>query len=166
MSDDLSPAVAALQRKLDEQLQTVSETKKLINMLLKTMGKPPQYSDVGESSGIIRKDQFYGKPLATVAQEYLEMRKQACPAEEIMRGLEEGGFDFAATGWKPKDYLRMLAISLAKNNVKFHKLPNNTFGLLAWYDQAVIAKRGKEERGKQDIPEDSSEEAAEQASAE
>jgi hypothetical protein len=63
--------------------------------------------------------------------------------------VEQGGFDFDATGWKEKDRLRMLAISLAKNNTKFHKLPNNTFGLLSWYDQAVLAKRTKEERGKQ-----------------
>ena len=60
----------------------------------------------------------------------------------------------------------MLAISLAKNNTKFHKLPNNTFGLLAWYDQAVLAKRTKEERKQNGSAEkDDSEATAAEASA-
>ena len=89
MPDELSPAVAVLQRKLDEQLQAVAETKKIINMLLKSMGKPAQYADVAEGSGIIRADQFYGKPLATAAQKYLELRGQACQPNEILRGMLE-----------------------------------------------------------------------------
>lgn len=150
MSDKLSGAIEELQCHLDQQLQEVADTKKMINALRKRMGLDALYADVAvEQVGPIRPDQFYGKPLATAAHEFLERRKQACPAEEIMRGLEQGGFDFEATGWKEKDRLRMLAISLAKNNVKFHKLPNNTFGLLTWYDQAVIAKRTKDERTKQ-----------------
>ena len=87
-----------------------------------------------------------------------------------MTGLEAGGFDFKATDWKEKDYLRMLALSLAKNNAKFHKLPNGTFGLLSWYDQSVINKRPKEERGKQpasvdEVKETPEDEAASEASA-
>jgi len=63
-----------------------------------------------------------------------------------------------------KDRLRMLALSLAKNNVKFHKLPNNTFGLLSWYDPAMI-KRAKDERGKQNTSVEEPEDAAEQKAA-
>ena len=149
MSDRLAAAVEELQAHLESQLQEVSDTKKMINALRKRMGLDPLYGDVSvEQVGAIRPDQYYGKPLASAAGEYLDRRKQACPAEEIMRGLEQGGFDFESTGWKEKDRFRMLAMSLAKNNSKFHKLPNNTFGLLSWYDQAVIAKRTKEERGK------------------
>lgn len=140
MSDDLSGAVTVLQRKLDEQLQAASETKKTINMLLKSMGKPPQYADTTENSGIIRADQFYGKQFATAASEYLELRKQACQAEEILRGLAEGGYDFEVMGWKDNDRLRSLSISLSKNNVKFHRLKNGSFGLRAWYDPEFLKK--------------------------
>jgi hypothetical protein len=52
-----------------------------------------------------------------------------------MEALERGGFDFKATGWKTSDRLRMVALSLAKNNKYFHKLPNNTFGLWEWYPE-------------------------------
>ena len=166
MSDKLNAAIEELQAHLADQLQEVTETKKMINALRKRMGLDPLYGDVSvEQVGALPPDQYNGKPLASAAGEYLERRKQACPAEEIMRGLEQGGFDFEATGWKEKDRLRMLAISLAKNNTKFHKLPNNTFGLLSWYDQAVIAKRAtKEERGKPN-GNDSEESEAEKASA-
>lgn len=140
MENELSPAVEVLQRKLDEQLQAVAETKRLINLLLKSMGKPPMYEEVSESSGIIRADQFYGKPLATAAQEYLEMRKQACQPEEILRGLGAGGFDFDVMGWKEDDRLRSLSISLAKNVAKFHRLKNGSFGLKTWYDADFLKR--------------------------
>jgi hypothetical protein len=140
MADELAPAVAVLQRKLDEQLRAAGETKKLINMLLKSMGLPEQYPDTGESSGIIRPDQFYGKQFATAATEYLEMRKQACQPDDILRGLAEGGFDFDVMGWRESDRLRSLSISLAKNNVKFHRLKNGSFGLRNWYDEDFLKK--------------------------
>ncbi|MGD0799367.1 MAG: hypothetical protein ABR910_16750 [Acidobacteriaceae bacterium] len=148
MQDDLNGAVTILQRKLDEQLQAVSETKKVINMLLKSMGKPPQYADVGESSGIIRADQFYGKGFATAASEYLELRKQACQPDDILRGMIEGGFDFDVLGWKETDRLRSLAVSLAKNNAKFHRLKNGSFGLRSWYEEDFLRKAAqKQQRG-------------------
>lgn len=166
MSDKLTAAIEELQSHLEQQLAEASDTKKTINALRKRMGLDALYQDVSvEQVGAMRRDQFYGKPLATAAQEYLERRKQACPADEIMKGLEQGGFDFDATPWKEKDRLRMLAISLAKNNVKFHKLPNNTFGLVTWYDAATIAKRPKEERAKENGSEKVDEEAAEEAAS-
>jgi hypothetical protein len=142
MKAELRPAVEALREQLQEQLAEADETRKMINSLLKRMGEEPEFPDaevnqqqsVRPSFGVgARADQYYGKPFATAAQEYLERRKQACSAEEIMSGLEQGGFDFKALGWQEDDRLRSLAISLAKNNQKFHKLPNKTFGLVAWY---------------------------------
>jgi hypothetical protein len=143
MSGDLNAAVLTLQRKLEEQLQAASETKKVINMLLKSMGKPALYSDVAESSGVLRADQFYGKQFATAAAEYLELRKQACQPDEILRGLIEGGFDFDVLGWKESDRLRSLAVSLAKNNAKFHRLKNGSFGLRSWYDEEFLKRATK-----------------------
>lgn len=144
MGDELGPAVTALQRKLDEQLQAVGDTKRTINMLLKMSGQEALYPDAdSERGGSVRADQFYGKGLATSAAEYLAMRKQACQPEEILRGLEAGGFDFDVMGWKPDDRLRSLAISLAKNTGsagKFHRLKNGTFGLRSWYDEDFLKK--------------------------
>lgn len=138
MSEKLNAAIEELQEQLALQLQEVVETKKVINNLRKRLNLPPLYEDVAvEQGGNVRADQFYGKPFATAAQEYLERRKQACSAVEILEGLVKGGFDFRKTKWQEKDRVRMVAISLAKNNLKFHKLPNNTFGLVTWYPDVV-----------------------------
>jgi hypothetical protein len=144
MADELGPAVSALQRKLDEQLQAVADTKRTINMLLKMDGQEPLYADTEkETSGAVRADQFYGKGLATAAADYLAIRKQACQPDEILRGLAAGGFDFDMLGWKEDDRLRSLAISLAKNTGemgKFHRLKNGTFGLRNWYDAEFLKR--------------------------
>ena len=144
MADELGPAVTALQRKLDEQLQGVADTKRTINMLLKMSGQPVLYPESdNEYSGAVRSDQFYGKGVATSSAEYLAMRKQACQPDEILRGLESGGFDFDVVGWKKDDRQRSLAISLAKNTGgagKFHRLNNGAFGLRSWYDEEFLKK--------------------------
>src|SRR5439155_19267567 len=136
---ELLPAVDALRNQAREQEAELNETKKMINALLKRMKEEPEFPEVESGqmqirlNGASRPDQYYGKPFAAAAQEFLERRKQACSSEEIMKALEHGGFDFRALGWKDKIRVRNVAIALAKNNQKFHKLPNNTFGLLAWY---------------------------------
>ena len=144
MKEKLNAAIEVLIDQLQTQLEEVRETKKMINALRKRMGEEPMFSDIEESgTAVTRPDLFYGKPLATAVQEYLEIRKRACTAEEILAGLEQGGFDFRALEWKEKDRLRSLAISLAKNTKAFHKLPNNSFGLISWYDQAILKRSEK-----------------------
>lgn len=147
MADELSPAVAALQRKLDEQLQAIGDTKRTINMLLKMSGQDALYPDSDtERSGAVRADQFYGKGLTTSAAEYLSMRQQACQSDEIYRALKSGGFDFELQGWQgdDRDMVRNLAMSLSKNTGhqtgKFHRLKNGSFGLRSWYDPAFLKK--------------------------
>ncbi len=141
MGNELQPAISMLQKRLDEQLRAVAETKQAINMLLKLSGKSPLFVEESGTSGMIRADQFYGKQLATAVAEYLEsMGRQARQASEILQGLRDGGFDFDVMGWRSNDELRMLALSLAKNNTKFHKLKNGSFGLKSWYDDEFLKK--------------------------
>jgi len=138
MKEKLSAAIEVLEAQLQEQLERVAETKKMINALLQRIGEEPRFGDVAAEqivAGTTRRDAYYGKPLATAVQEYLKRRNQACTAEEILRGLQDGGFDFRPLGWRDDDRLRSLAISLAKNSVTFHRLPNGTFGLLSWYPE-------------------------------
>jgi hypothetical protein len=164
MSEKLSAAVETLQEELQRQLIEVAETKRMINGLLRRMGKEPAYAEEMESvrSATIRSDQFYGKQFSTAAREYLEMRrdKGAVDASDILVGMKSGGFDFASTGWKPKDYLRMLSISLAKNTATFHRLPNGTFGLLAWYPEVANRKRTVTSSDESSSEESSSEEGS------
>jgi hypothetical protein len=158
--DKLSGAVEVLVSQLNDQMKQVADTKSTINALLRSMGKEPMFLDVSvEQASAIRPDLFYGKPLATAVQEYLKRRNQACGADEILRGLDQGGFDFRSVSWKESDRLRSLSISLAKNSVTFHRLPNGTFGLLSWYPEnfgkqetPVVIKRGRRIKIKKSKP--------------
>jgi hypothetical protein len=145
--EKLLAAVEVLLAQLQEQQQEVIETKKTINALRRRMGLEPVFTDLStekfSAGGPVRPDQFYGKPLATSVQEYLERRHQACPADEILKALEAGGFDFRALDWKESDRLRSFTITLSKNTKTFHRLPNGTFGLLTWYDKAMLRRAEK-----------------------
>jgi hypothetical protein len=148
MHDRLSPAIEALQEQLQKQLDEAAETKKAINALCRAMGKEPMYRDVTPelaTGATLRRDRYYGRPLATVAQEFLESRKDTCSPDEIFEGLKAGAFDFKSMGWggDEKDWIRNLSISLAKNTRAFHRLPNGRFGLVAWYPE-ISAKRDRD----------------------
>jgi hypothetical protein len=141
MEGKLNMAVDVLLEQLQEELQRVSETKRMINSLRKRMGQDPMFPEGAEADGVGgRADQYYGKPLATAARDYLALRNEARSVEQILKGLEQGGFDFRALEWKDDDRLRSLAISLAKNTQTFHKLPNGTIGLVSWYDAKTLKR--------------------------
>ena len=154
MEDKLSGAIEVLLAKLGEQMRTVIETKKLINSLQQMNGESPQFNDAelqATDSGPSRSDMYYGKGPGTACREYLEWRKRACAADEILKGLGQGGFDFKEAGWTEEDgRLRSLSILLAKNTAMFHKLPNGTFGLLSWYPE-VAKKKAKEKPVENDV---------------
>jgi len=146
MNEKLGSAVEVLLGQLQEQMQEIVETKKMINSLRRRMGEDPMFNDITVEqvgSATIRSDQFYGKSILTAAKEYLESRRRACPAEEIIRGLQEGGFDFRMLNWKDNDRLRSFTMTLAKNSKMFHRLPNGQFGLPSWYPD-VMNKRSQE----------------------
>lgn len=144
MSTRLSGAVEELELQLQEQMLEVANTKKLINSLLKRNGEQPRYNDVAiEGAGAMRADEYYGKTVTTAAQMYLDRRRAALSAEDITRGIEQGGFDFKPLNWSENARVRNIAISLAKNPAIFHKLPNGTWGLTPWYPNVAAVKKAK-----------------------
>jgi hypothetical protein len=140
-------AIEVLTEQLNQLLREVAEKKRVINSLYRTVGEEPLYQDVDADQTTggwpVRPDQFYGKPFATAAIEFLQMQKRACYTEDIVKGLEMGGFDFKALNWQDSGRLRNVAISISKNTKTFHKLPNGYIGLLAWYPD--VAKRSDKE---------------------
>lgn len=134
----------------------VTGKKQAINVLYETLGDSPPYlheEDLGAKQSI-KRDQFFRKGFAPAASAFLKIKGHACTAEEVLRGLEEGGFDFP---WEESDRLRSVAISLAKNSVLFQKLPNNTFGLLSWYGPETQTRRKRTVKNNVEIEEDDSE---------
>jgi hypothetical protein len=146
MDERIKSAIEALLDQLETQEKEVADLKRTINALCRRAGEPEKYAEAEPKPNqpvATRADQYFGKALSTAAQEVLERRKSlgACGADEILRGLEEGGFDFRQVGWRDGDRLRSLSITLSKNSKTFVRLPNGSFGLVAWYPEMKKAER-------------------------
>ncbi len=149
MSDKLTSAIETMTEQVSAKLAEVAELKRATNTLCKVAGIDPVYPDTDQPQpGVMmrmRPDEYYGKAFSTAARDYLNRRKQAVSADDIMAGLEQGSFDFNAQGWKTEGRLRTVAASLAKNTAVFHRLPNGLYGLKEWYPDAIERKKGKKE---------------------
>lgn len=147
MSTELQGAIDVLVKRIEVKAQELTESKRMVNSLCREAGIPVLYSDadlsVKGSAGIpsLDPDEFYGKPPTTAARMYLEKRNKAVALDEILHALESGGFDFDAQGWSEDQRLRHLGSSMGKNSIIFHRLPNDTWGLLKWYPTVEKAKK-------------------------
>lgn len=148
MSGEFDAAINKLNDDIAEKENEVRELKRTVNRLSRYAGRADPYPDADEAAtasrsvGSIRPDQFYGQPLASAIREYLEMRRNsglgAAKVREIFDALKQGGFKFETKDDTNAE--RGLRQSLTKNSVTFHKLPNNTYGLLEWYPNAKPAR--------------------------
>ena len=137
--------------------------KRAANTFFRERNEPEPFAIDDPDAGAflrIRPDEDYGKGFATAAGNYMERRKVAVTHDEVLRSLEQGGFDFEAIGWKKENRSRTVAMSLAKNTAIFHRLPNGMFGLRKWYKEAIEKKKAKTEK------ENGAEKAAEAEEAE
>lgn len=143
MNDELQAAIDRLKDDLKVKVQAVSDTKRAINMIAKTMGRDPLYPDAepesAEGTGSIRPDEYYGKTLGKSAQDFIRRSNTACTLEQIIAGLVRGGFDFKLQGWTggEGDRARALAAALSKNPDVFHRLPSGLWGLAENYPTAT-----------------------------
>lgn len=149
MSDPIQETIAKLQLKLRDQERAAAKTKMVINGLCEAEGLPLLYADAdAETSDVaslsIRSDQFYGQPLAGAIRTIFELRRKQdrgpATVNEIYAALLDGGFAFETRN--EDNAKRGLRVSLTKNSVTFHKLPNGKYGLTEWYP-SVKAKRAR-----------------------
>lgn len=147
MADHIDLAIADLEKRLAGQEDECADTRRAINALCKAGGKPPRYAEVEKKSvkaagGPLRKDKYYGKPLASVVREILEVSQSLdqgpLTVAQIYDRMNEGGYVWDGTNVDNRK--RVLRISLAKNTAVFHKLPGGEYGLTEWYP-AVRNKR-------------------------
>lgn len=148
MSDHILKTIEQAKEQLHKQEEAVITTKKLINQLCAFGGLPPEYQEAELQTSVmqaplVRRNAFFGKPLATCVRDFLEMRRDKVVKEasldEIVDALKEGGFDLDKISKDKDDARRGVAITLGKNP-QFVRLPNDDWGLLAWYPNY---KRGK-----------------------
>lgn len=166
MSDHIEKTLSEFQQQIKALEDELSHKKRVVNDLCEMAGRSIIYHDIEQSSkshGAIRRDQFYGKPLATAARDILELRDEALTVNEIFDTMIEGGYSFDAKN--DDNAKRSLRISLSKNTATFHKLPNGTFGLLEWYP-SVKQNGGKSKGPVGGEPEEDDDAMAEELSAE
>jgi hypothetical protein len=153
MQDEhVSKTIAMVQAQVLDLERQLADRKRMVNSLCDLIGRARVYADTeprpGASIGI-RGDEFYGKPLASAVRSILEKRAAAglwaAELDEIFDAMKLGGFRFDAKN--DVTARRSLAISLAKNSVTFHRLPNGTIGLTEWYPEVKV-KNGKKDDAK------------------
>lgn len=149
INEQMSATVQALIERVQAKQKEIAELKRVINGICREAGMDPAFEETEEDAAVggahvrVRPDEFYGKSVLTAARMYLDKRKQAVGANEILKALQDGGFDFGPLDWDDSNLLRPLAMSMSKNTAIFHRLPNGTFGLAAWYPGAVNKKKAK-----------------------
>jgi len=145
--DHFDQSIAALRQTLAEHEAKVIETKRLINALAEAAGRDPVFHDAElqtqSTTAAIQPDTFYGQALNTSIRKVLEMRKAAglgpATVREIYDTLVSGGYEFPRAKTE-KNAMDSLRISLGKSSHTFHKLPNGSYGLLAWYPAVKTTK--------------------------
>jgi len=142
--------IADLENRLKELQEEARKIKTAINCLCDVTGQQPRYDEIEEKptkSIVIASDAYYGRPLATVVTEILDKRKAtgqgAATLDEIYKELVAGGCKLVGKNEGIKK--RGLAISMGKNQ-KFHRLPNETWGLKAWYSGVKESKVANAQR--------------------
>ncbi len=140
MSEHVLKLIEEIRAEIAEVEKTVLPQKILANQLCARAGIAPIYLDIDNQSSTsaikgIRRNAFYGKPLAACIRQYLEMREnfpvKEATLDEIFAALKEGGYDL--TGSTEEDQKRGVSIALGKNTQTFHKLASGDFGLVSWY---------------------------------
>ena len=158
-----SLAIEALKKKLEEAERRPTALRLAINTLCEEAGVPPLFpmnelyssnsaaSSSQKTISQIGPDSFYGKKQQTAMREYLGMRKNqglgpATP-REIYDALVLGGLEFEA---KSADIALVgIRAQLRKRYTIFHKLPNGTYGLTAWYPD-LKSKKSSESQAQDD----------------
>lgn len=157
MADPMQAVYDMYLNKLQEQVNEVAETKKMLNKLAKDMGQEIPFPDVqaeSVSGQPMRLDQFYGKKPATALTEFLELRGQnkgAASWQEIWAAFKRGGF-------KSDDSETEVKETLKKNTTAFKYFSElDAFGIKGWYSSldgnSVRKKKGKTSKEKGDTEE-------------
>lgn len=138
----LNQLLNSMLHEIGELEAKLEQKKQLVNGLCLDRGQPARFTDIGGGRtrpiGMSsRRDQFYGKPLATAMREYLEMRGRsdrgglgAANINEIHAALVEGGFKFETKNIE--NAKRGLRDALSKNVIVFHRV-GDAYGLTEWY---------------------------------
>ena len=147
MEEKLAEAIEVLKQKVEQKAKELSDAKKAVNQFCVCIGEPPAYEisgepEVGQLVTNLKGHEYYMKALATVITDILERRgvnNGPMTVKEIYEQMKAGGYKFDTKN--DENAMRNIRISMAKNSVTFHKLPNGKFGLVKWFPELKVKKQ-------------------------
>jgi hypothetical protein len=152
MDDVLKKAYEQYLDKYKAQARELRKTQELLNRMAEDVGSEIPFPDLqdDEISGAIKikPDQFFRRPLATCVTEYLTLKGEATPFQEIFDALKRGGFEIKNQGDE-----KAIRTSIAKNTATYVLIGENTFGLKEKYGDS---KKDKSKRNSSDTDSDES----------
>ena len=160
--DHKSKTIAELQEKLASIEREANKLKQTINLLYELDSKPPLYSDCDAASvanSPLKGDEYHNMPRATAITEILERRKAVnltpVTIDEVYEDMIAGGFQFTK-GKNEGIQKRGVAIAMSKNR-KFYKLPNEKWGMKAWYNIPEQRGEANSSQAPEALPDDQAE---------
>lgn len=162
MSTHIEQTIEAMEQKLREHLREADETRRMINQLLKYLGREPRHKLEGEAGAAVgvalRGDEYVGKVQQQAVRLILERRRAAGVApstlDEIYGDLREGGYQFEA---KDAEIAKKgIHNMMTKASSTFFRLQNGKWGLRAWYPgaKASVARKATGNTGVPDVGDD------------
>src|SRR5258708_39139609 len=147
MSETLESALERVRLRIESLKRDTKDQMRAANVLCGLIPCEPLYSvaEIEDEVGAapVTSDLYYGQDTPDVIEDILRRRKAsgkgAASVADIFEAMKNGGFEFTAAN--DENAKRGVYISLGKNP-KFHKLPNGSYGLRAWYP-AVKESRSK-----------------------
>ena len=157
--EHIDKTIEELRVKIAEKESELVEMKKTANQLCKLAQRSLIYINEVEPektlTGLLRGDEYYMQPIATVIGWILDRRKVSglgpATVKEIYDEMKAGGYKFGSKD--DVDSMRGISISMSKNVAKFHKLPSGKFGLTEWYPELKEKKQVANSKEETTIPE-------------
>lgn len=147
MEEKLIEAIEVLKQKVEQQAKALNDAKKAVNQFCVLIGEQPVYEisgepEIGQIATNLKGHEYYMKGLATVIGDILERRgvnNGPMTIKEIYEQMKAGGYKFETKS--DDNAMRNIRISMTKNSVTFHKLPNGKFGLVKWFPELKEKKQ-------------------------
>lgn len=141
-AEQVQKAIDCLQTDIRQHERELVKKKQAVNNLCLAVGQPAIYREEELTLDVCLRDtQFYGLPLADALVQALAARHAAAlgpaSAAELLDLLVRGGFEFRSAN---ADNQRSSISKALREDDRFHRLPNKTHGLKAWYPNAATAK--------------------------